>query len=110
MDVLNTILKKIPPKLVIFLSTYWVLSVAIAIWFGLGWFFLMVTLRRLMIAFPFSRNWINRVTGVEKPKSESNGTLIIWHNILQTFIIVIWLSLTIVVFLKANIRLSDVLR
>lgn len=110
MDALNIIFKKFPPKLVIFLSTYWVLSVAIAIWYGLGWFFLMVTMRRLMIAFPFSRNWINRVTGVESPKSESKGALIIWHNILQAFIIIVWLSLTIVVFLKANIRLSDVLR
>ena len=100
-------------KIVIFNLLFWSVGVGLAYWFGLGWFFLLGTFRRLFIAIPWLYIPTVRVffgserSEAERRKlSESTG-LLRWHYALQTIIILAWIALTVFAFAYVNVRLKD---
>lgn len=100
-------------KTIIFLLLLWIVGVALAFWFGLGWFFLVEALRRVIIAIPkiylaFLRVFVSAERANEEKQlllRKEVRSFYAWRFIVS----LIWILLTIVVFLYANIRLADLL-
>jgi hypothetical protein len=98
----------------IFLLSPWIAGVALAFWFGLGWFFLLETLRRVVIAIPQLYIPLLRIlVGTERADEEKR--LLDQKNVRlfyawRVVVAVIWLTLTIVVFYTTNIRLISIFR
>ena len=92
-----------------FLLFPWIVGVALAFWFGLGWFFLLEALRRCIMAVP--RIYIpllRMLVGVERADEEKRlldqknvRLFYIWRIVVAA----IWLILSVFVFLTINIRL-----
>jgi hypothetical protein len=101
-------MKSLSPKVrtLLFLLLFWILAVLLASWYGLGWFFFVITIRQLAIALPCLRNAIRSAISMEEHADE-RGALVSLHLLFQAVIIIGWIAMTIVVFLKANVRLID---
>lgn len=100
-------------RVIIFLLSLWIIGVVLAIWFGLGWFFLIETLRRILIAIPkiyliFLRLVVSPQHADEEKQRLTQKQVRIFYA-WRMIIALIWLLLTVVVFLYANIRLADFL-
>lgn len=99
-------------RTVLFLLLLWLVGLLLSIWFGLGWFFLFESIRRIIIAIPqiyipFLRLVVSTERATEEEsilEKKSARWLYMWRGIVAC----IWLILTIVVFKLANIRLIDV--
>ncbi len=100
-------------RIIVFLLSLWFIGIALALWFGLGWFFLVETLRRIMIALPkIYIPLLRTVVSVERADEEKQ--LLIQKEVRMFYawrfiVALIWLLLTVFVFLYANIRLADLL-
>jgi hypothetical protein len=100
-------------RTIVFLLSFWVVGISLALWFGLGWFFLIETLRRIIIAVPKVYLAFLRVLVSDERANEEKQLLIrkevrmfyAWRFIIA----LIWLLLTVIVFLYVNIRLGDLL-
>jgi hypothetical protein len=100
-------------RTIIVLLALWVIGVALAFWFGLGWFFLLETLRRIVMAIPIVYfAFLRIVVGSERANEEREllskknvRMFYVWRFIVA----LMWLWLTIVVFRYVNIRLVDLL-
>lgn len=99
-------------KSIIFLLCFWIIGIALFIWFGLGWFFLLITVRQILFFIPQTSLIIqklfhlnNNVTQWSQNQERNCKTSVI----LRLLIILIWLSLTIFVFMKLNIKLLSIL-
>lgn len=96
---------------ILFFLMLWILGVALAVWFGLGWFFLIETLRRVIIAIPTTYIIFLRIvvspTRAEEEKRLLEQKEVRLFYIWRLIVALIWLLLTIIVFLSANIRLAD---
>lgn len=100
-------------RTIIFLLSLWIVGIALALWFGLGWFFLIETLRRIIIAIPkIYLTFLRVVVSPERANEEKQllsqkkvRILYAWRMIVA----LIWWLLTVVVFLYANIQLADFL-
>jgi len=94
---------------------FWLLSIVIAFWFGLGWLFLIGTVRRLFVAIPWLYlPTITILMGESRSEAERarilrGGSNMRWHYILQAAITLGWLTMTILAFTYANVRLVDVI-
>ena len=99
------------PKIrtIFFLLSFWIIGVVLAFWFGIGWFFLSETLRRIIIAIPQIFIPVLRVVIGNEQADEEYRLLsqknIQFFYIWRVVVALIWLILTIVVFSIANIRL-----
>ena len=100
-------------EVLVFGVLYWAVAVLLAGLFGLGWFFLLGTARRLFLAFPASRIWIlERVSGEERAEREREllrQPLSRFSYIMHAVVVLVWIALTIIVFMKANVRVADFL-
>ena len=85
----------------------------LAIWFGLGWFFLVETIRRIIIALPttyipFLRIVVSSERANEEKELLSKKEVRLFYA-WRFVVALIWVILTIIVFLVANIRLVDLI-
>ncbi|HXD11781.1 MAG TPA: hypothetical protein VN653_17075 [Anaerolineales bacterium] len=101
-------------RTIIFLLSLWIVGIVLALWFGLGWFFLIETLRRMLIAIPkiylpFLRLLVSAERADEEKQLLTRKDVRIFYA-WRFAVALIWLTLTIVVFVYANIRLTDLLR
>lgn len=109
----SPVLKLPAMKVIVFELSFWVVGVALAFWFGLGWFFLLGTIRRLFIAVPWLYVPTVRIllgedrAELEKVRLSEKGPRVRWHYTLQAIIMMAWVTMTIVAFRYANIRLAD---
>lgn len=84
-----------------------------AFFFGLGWFFLFGTIRRL-VYFPFINRRVRAFLQDEgQPMAIQSGitnkNLSLWSTISSLIIFIGWLGLSIFAFAKVNDRLIDVI-
>jgi hypothetical protein len=100
-------------KLILSLIAFWFVGVIIALFAGLGWFFLIETLRRILFLVPkLNTAVINFILGRDTRKVPEDfkkapcGFLCV---AMRYAIICAWIILTILVFCKANIRIIEVL-
>ena len=100
-------------RTIIFVLSLWIVGIALALWFGLAWFFLIETLRRIIIAIP--KVYLVFLSLVVSPeRADEEKQLLIQRGVRifyawRLIVALIWLLLTVVVFLYANIRLADFL-
>ena len=104
--------KKNPLRVILYISFIWAMGVVLAYFWGLGWFFLLESLRRLT-TYISPLNRIIQSLLFEKPTSTiiTNSTdpkLLLISRILRTIILLFWIGATIFVFLKINIPLKDI--
>jgi hypothetical protein len=105
----NKIKIKSTLRVIFLLLSFWFIGLLISFWYGLGWFFLSETLRRILMAIPqtyikFLRVFVSDERAEEEKLliSQKNARLMyVWRFIVAC----IWVILTIFVFLKINIRL-----
>ena len=100
-------------KLLLFLLSFWGIGLLLALFFGLGWFFLFESLRRLLTYIPpinhRVRNYfIEKGDGKKTYEITENPSLKKVSNIIGLMITIIWLALTVFVFFYVNIRLIDI--
>ncbi len=100
-------------KLIVSLIAFWFVGVIIAFFAGLGWFFLIETLRRILFLVPkLNTAVINFILGRETRKVPGDinkapcGLLCV---VMRYAIICAWIIMTIFVFWKANIRIFEML-
>jgi hypothetical protein len=88
------------------------IGIVLAYFWGLGWFFLIITVRRILISIPYLRKLFQRVIGIDMndQKTENPPKEKQISEILGLIIIVAWLAMTIFVFAKVNIPLYDLFR
>jgi hypothetical protein len=100
-------------KLFLFSLLLWLIGIILAAIWGLGWFFLVETLRRIATYFPpFKRRLKVLLLGTEL-ESETTTTSSAAYRLSQIMggiIIVCWVVLTIFVFVKANVSLIMILK
>lgn len=103
--------KKSIVKILVFYFSTWIIGIIFAIWLGLGYFLLIETLRRIMITIPaiyirFLRIMFGEERAIEEENSlkENYGKPIYY---IRYFATIIWIIVTIFVFLHYNIRLID---
>jgi SNF family Na+-dependent transporter len=100
-------------RTIIFLLSLWIVGMVLTLWFGLGWFFLIETLRRIIIAIPkIYLPFLRVVVSLERANEEKqllNQKEVRKFYTWRMIVALIWLLLTIIVFLYANIRLADFL-
>jgi hypothetical protein len=100
-------------RIILFLISFWLLGVIFAFFFGLGWFFLIESFRRLLTYIPpINRKLQNYyINEVGQPKTENNVVdpkLILLSNIFRLIILFGWIGMTIFVFAKMNIPLISI--
>ena len=101
------------PMFLLFLFCFWAIGIVLAWFWGLGWFFLLECLRRLLAYVPQLNRRIRKVffgkeaTEIQDVEQTSPG-LIFASRMLGLIIMVVWIGLTIFVFAKINIPLSDI--
>lgn len=96
-------------RLLIFLGLFLLIGLILSTWFGLGWLFVSIAFQRLIISIPITRNKIQKFFSIPVSIVDNKG----WertHKVLQTISIVGWFALALATFLKANVRLIDLLR
>lgn len=99
-------------KLFLFYLLWWIIGVVIASIWGLGWFFLVETLRRIVTYFPPLRHRLRILILGAELEAETiavTPTTKMVSQIMGGIIIVGWIGLTIFVFTKANISLIMIL-
>jgi hypothetical protein len=101
-------------RLVSFLLLLWFAGIGLALWLGLGWFFLVETIRRFIISIPIVYIKFLRML-VSPQRAAEEKQLLTQHRVRMLYlwrlvVALIWLALTVVVFLYANIKLADLLR
>jgi hypothetical protein len=109
----NHILDTPKVRTITFLLILWLVGITMAFWLGLGWLFLIETIRRFMIATPiiylaFLRIVVSPQRAVEEKQlltQKKVRMLYVWRFVVA----LIWLALTIFVFVYLNIRLADLL-
>jgi len=94
-----------------FFMIWWSIGIMLAFFWGLGWFFLFGTLRRIIIYFPFFRNVLHRK--MQNEIEEINKTEAVQPTkktptFLEVVIISSWILITVIVFYKVNIPLIDI--
>jgi|YNPBryantNP2012_1023418.scaffolds.fasta_scaffold47006_1 uncharacterized membrane protein YccF (DUF307 family) len=95
-------------RLVIFLNLFVLIGLILSMWFGLGWLFVSIAFQRLIISIPITRNKIQQFFSIPVAIVD-NKRLERTHKVLQTISIVGWFALALATFLKANVRLIDLL-
>jgi len=97
-----------------FNPSFWIVGLVLAAFFGLGWFFLAGTARRLVLAVPHARRRVTRaIYGEERAneilRSEQQaGSRKPISVALQAVISLTWIALTILVFARFNVRFIDI--
>jgi hypothetical protein len=104
--------KKHSLRIILFLISFWLIGVICAFFFGLGWFFLIESLRRLLTYIPTLNRKLQNHSGDEAGQltSESEATdpkLVHLSNIFRLVILLGWIGITIFVFAKVNIPLIE---
>jgi hypothetical protein len=99
-------------KVLLFLLLFWAAGVVLAIYFGLGWFFLLESLRRLATYIsPLNRKMRYLLLGKEEPSTietqTTNPNAIFLSKFFRLIILLGWIVMTIVVFNKINIPLVE---
>lgn len=99
-------------KLIWFFVVWWVIGAVLAFFWGLGWFFLIVTLRRIVTYFPPIRRkfrvwFLGEEQDNEKEKTDPRTRFP--SQLMGGIIILIWIGLTIYVFSQLNISLISIL-
>jgi hypothetical protein len=102
-------------RLVLYPFTFWVVGILLAFKWGLGWFFLIESLRRLLTYIPSLNQRIKLfLVGdagvVNSPNYATDPKLIILSKFLAAIILLAWIGITIFVFLKVNIPLSVIFK
>jgi|GEM_PF-4854395 len=99
-------------KLIFFLFFFWLIGVLLAIFWGLGWFFLLESLRRLVTYIPPLDHKIRVILlGKEQVERDSQHSISISpgmvtiSKLIRVLILVVWAGITIFVFLRINIPL-----
>ena len=98
-------------QLLIFSLAVWIVGIVLALWFGLGWLILAETIRRTITMVPQTYFPILQTPTTIKRTDDKQYTL--EKNNVNVFYIrrglnvILWLLLTIAIFLYANIRLID---
>jgi hypothetical protein len=102
------------PKLFLFLFFFWLLGILLAFFWGLGWFFLLESLRRLVTYIPpLDRKIRELLIGKEQVERTSSYTdsvsqnMVLISKITRLIIVIVWIGITIFVFMKINIPLID---
>jgi hypothetical protein len=106
---------KLSYRLIIFLLSFWIVGVFLAFFWGLGWFFLLESLRRLITYIPPLNNWVRKITIGEGKfatfeSNTANSKLVIASKFLGVIIMLGWIGLTIFIFAKLNFPLVDIIR
>src|SRR5689334_10286105 len=89
-------------RTIIFLLVVWIIGIMLAFWFGLGWFFLIETLRRIILAIPtvylaFLRHVVSAERANEEKQLLRQKEVRIFY-VWRLIVALIWLLLTGVVF------------
>ena len=98
----------------IFIASFTIIGVVLALWFGLGWFFLMQTIRGIIIKVPvISSNVIGIVIGHEYAKEISKNQIMTGKRFFisksSAFITLLNLALTVLFFLRANVPVIEII-
>ena len=98
--------KKWSSKLM-FLLLFWVTGVFLAVFWGIGWFFLTESLRRLLTYVPP----FNRFIAPDADPHPKNGTFPpqakVVAKVFSLLITLIWIGMTVFVFLKMNFSIMS---
>ena len=95
-------------RILLFNLVWWIVGVVTASIWGLGWFFFVETLRRIITYFPPFRNRLRVIFFGEDIVSVTPAISSVTKNISDVMggvIIIAWIVLTIIVFMKANVSL-----
>lgn len=99
-------------KILLLFGLWWVIGVIIAAIWGLGWFFLIETVRRIVTYFPPLRARLRRLIFGLQPEPDKvmvSATTNIISQVMGWIIIGAWIGLTVFVFMKANISFFTIL-
>jgi len=98
-------------QLLIFSLSFWIVGIVLALWFGLGWLILAETIRRMTTLVPQTYFPILQTpTGIKR--ADDKQYVLEKRSVNVCYIrrglnVILWLLLTIAVFLYANIHLID---
>lgn len=99
-------------KFILILILFWTIGILFALFFGLGWFFLIETLRRVLTYIPPLGRWFRKlILGEEELLSQMKPTASqyeLFSRVLGFMITLGWAMITIFVFTKINIPLLDI--
>jgi hypothetical protein len=103
----RTINSKRYGKLILFYLLWWGVGIVIASIWGLGWFFLIETLRRIITYFPPLRRSLRKFLIGMDAETETTGTpaMKMASQIMSGLIIIGWIGLTILYFGKPTFHL-----
>lgn len=99
-------------KTMVVLICFWIIGILLFIWFGLGWFFLVETIRRILFFIPQTFLVIKKTFHIDEnviTRDQTQEGNYKASLILRLTTIIFWLCLTILVFLKLNISLISFL-
>lgn len=91
---------------------FWALGIFLASFWGLGWLFVFITIKRLINHIPILQNGLKSMLGVEPLP----GEIIEKNNLPEAFgihkwiILLGWAAITILVFCKLNYPLIDLIK
>jgi hypothetical protein len=108
---MKSIFDKSNIKLFLFTFLWTIAGIVLAFFWGFGWFFLMLTLRRIVTYIPPLRRKLREFiygSGLEMDSKNGSPTLKMASQILTGIITVSWIGLTIFAFLKINIPLITI--
>lgn len=101
-------------RLILFLFSFWAIGVILALFWGLGWFFLLESLRRLITYIPplnrkIKEIFLGREEQMTPEQPLANPGLVTISRALGIIIMMVWIGFTIFVFVKMNIPLIDII-
>jgi hypothetical protein len=108
---MKSIFDKSNIKLFLFTFLWTIAGIVLAFFWGLGWFFLMLTLRRIVTNVPPLRRKLREFIygpGLEMDSKDVSPPLRMASQIMAGIITVSWIGLTIFVFLRINIPLITI--
>lgn len=98
-------------KVLLVFGLWWVIGVIVAAVYGLGWFFLIETVRRIVTYFPPLRTRLRKLilgSKLEPAQAVISTTTNRISQVMEWIIIGAWIGLTIFVFMKANLSLFTI--
>jgi hypothetical protein len=108
---MQSIFDKPNRKLFLYVFLWTIAGIVLAFFWGLGWFFLMMTIRRMVTYIPPLNRKLREFIygpGLEAESIKVSPPLRAASQIMAWIITVIWIGLTIFVFIKINIPLITI--
>lgn len=102
---------KASAKLTLFWMSFLLVGVVLALFFGIGWLFLMLTLRRAIVFIPSVENQFReRLLGLPPRRPPADPQMQRVTQLLGVVTVLVWAGITILAFAQLNVPLIHLLQ